>query len=132
MLGIMAGMDQKVCCETALVVGSGMSMGGFAGFFTSRWVPFPGVQAQMLGIMAGVNQKDFFAFLFLQWHVPGWYSWCTLCSMFPSFFGRLVMLGITAGMDQKEGYVAPCRKLLKIRSCSSSTRSSSSSSWCRG
>ena len=50
----------------------------------------------------------------------------------PSFFGRLVMLGITAGMDQKEGYVAPCRKLWKIRSCSSSTRSSSSSSWCKG
>ena len=43
--GIMAGMDQKVCCETALVVGSGMSMAGFAGFFTSRCVPFPGSQA---------------------------------------------------------------------------------------
>ena len=28
MFGIMAGLDQKVCCETALVVGSGMSMAG--------------------------------------------------------------------------------------------------------
>ena len=39
---------------------------------------------------------------------------------------------IMAGMDQKEGYVVPYRKLRKIRSCSSSTRSSSSFSWCRG
>ena len=38
---------------------------------------------------------------------------------------------IMAGMDQKEGYVVPCRKLRKIRSCCSSARSSSSSSWCR-
>ena len=36
MFGIMSGMDQQVCCETALVVGSGMSMAGFAGFFSSR------------------------------------------------------------------------------------------------
>ena len=39
-------------------------------------------------------------------------------------------VGITAGMDHKEVYVVPCRKLKKIRSCSSSTRSSSSFSWC--
>ena len=64
MFGIMADMDQKVCCETALVVGIGIGlyMAGFAGFFTSRSVPFPGVQAQMLGIMAGMNRKDFFVF----------------------------------------------------------------------
>ena len=37
---------------------------------------------------------------------------------------------IMAGMDQKDGYVVPCRKLREIRSCRSSTRSSSSSSWC--
>ena len=38
MFGIMADVDQKVCCETALVVGigSGLYMAGFAGFFTSR------------------------------------------------------------------------------------------------
>ena len=127
----------------------------------------------MLGIIAGMNQKDFFAFLFRQWHVPGWYFWRTLAVCFLRFwlardarhhdrygpegfprvfysgsgmcqagisgarlryvscvFGWLVMLGITAGMDQKEGYVVLCRKLRKIRSCSSSTRSSSSSLWC--
>ena len=39
---------------------------------------------------------------------------------------------IMAGVDQKEGYVVPCRKLRKIRSFCSSTRSSSSSSWCGG
>ena len=39
---------------------------------------------------------------------------------------------IMAGMGQKEGYVVPCRRLRKIHSFCSSTRSSSSSSWCRG
>ena len=47
----------------------------------------------------------------------------------PFVVGRLVMLGITAGMDHTEGYVVLCGKLRKIRRCSSSTRSSSSSSW---
>ena len=31
----------------------------------------------------------------------------------PFFVGRLVMLGITAGMDHKEGYVVLCRELRK-------------------
>ena len=39
---------------------------------------------------------------------------------------------IMAGMDQKDRYVVPCRKLWKIRSWSSSTRSSSFLSICRG
>ena len=39
---------------------------------------------------------------------------------------------IMAGMDQKDCYGVPCRKLRKIRSWSSSTRSSSFLSICRG
>ena len=55
MFGIMSDMDQKANCETALVVGigSGLCMSGFAGFFTSLCVSFPGVQAQMLGANHG-------------------------------------------------------------------------------
>ena len=44
---------------------------------------------------------------------------------------RPQMLVIMAGMDQKERYVAPCRKLWIFRGCCSSTRSSISLSWCR-
>ena len=44
---------------------------------------------------------------------------------------QALMRCIMAGMDQKEGYVVPCRKLRKIRSCSSS-RSSFFLSLCRG
>ena len=42
------------------------------------------------------------------------------------------MLVITAGMDQKECYVSPCRKLRTFRSCNSSTRPSISLSWRKG
>ena len=86
----------------------------------------------MLGIMASMYQKDFYALVILS---SGMCKAGILGARFAvcsrSVFGRLVMLGITAGMDQKEGYVVPCRKLRKIRSCSSS-RSSSFLSLCRG
>ena len=43
--------------------GSGMCKACFASFYTSRCVPFRVWQAQMLGIMAGMNQKDSFALI---------------------------------------------------------------------
>ena len=93
------------------------------GWFSSVWPKF-------LGFFVGTDQKDsstvalvmfwlvllvtmLSALCFLslsagQWHVQGW---CTLCGMFPSVFGRLVMLGFMAGMDQKGCAVfAACRR----------------------
>ena len=56
------------------------------------------------------------------------FCWLRCTSRFVSFpvvmplclsAGPQACLVIMAGMDQKEGYVVPCRKLRKIRSCSS-------------
>ena len=55
-----------------------------------------------------------------------WYVHCSFCcfgashAVFPPFVGRSHLLGIMDVMDQKERYVAPCRKLRIFRSCSSS------------
>ena len=113
LLGIMDGMDQKDSTHRALVVDSGSSMcrAGFA--CISRAV---------------------FLYVVVRPIVNGWYApKGQLCS--GSFAGIapragflpvvVQMLVIMAGMDQKERYVVPCRKLALHR------RSSFSLSWCR-
>ena len=52
--------------------------------------------------------------------VAGFAVLVLLTLYFPSFVGKTPSLGIMDGTDQKERYVAPCRKLRKFRSCSSS------------
>ena len=78
---------------------------GFACLYTSRYVPLRGWQAQTLSILAGMNQKDCFAFYTVV-HTP------VVCN------------------DRCLGYGV--RKLRILRSCSPSTRSSTSLSCRRG
>ena len=95
-------------------------------FRSSRCVPFCLGHALMLRIMDGISQKDCYS--------VGWFYWlrCTSrCVSFPVIM-PLMLVGIVAGVDQKEGYVVPRRKLRKIRSCSSSTRSLTFLSYRRG
>ena len=66
----------------------------------------------MLRIMAGTDQRDSYA--------VGWFTGIAPRAVFLLVVYRPKMLVIMAGMDQKERYVAPCRKLRIFRSCSSS------------
>ena len=67
MVYIMSGTTRRTvfCGHGTLSVdsGSGMCKACFACFYTSRCVPFRGWQAQMLGILAGMNEEDCFALI---------------------------------------------------------------------
>ena len=65
----------------------------------------------MLGIMAGINQKDRYVARcrahrrLRQWHVQGWSCWYALRAVIPSIVVWPMMLGIMDGMEQKDSYV---------------------------
>ena len=107
----MVGMDVKdslMCCA------------GSAGCDAPRAV-FSSVVArpEMLGVMVGMDQKDsiprdggYARRRLLQWHVHGWFSWYfSPRNGFLSVVGKPKKLGIMAGMNQKDRYVARCRRL---------------------
>ena len=86
-------------------IGSGMCKACVAGLEISRCVPLRVWQARMLGILAGMNQKDRFAFYTVV-HTP------VVCN--------------------DMALVTGCRKLWILRSCSPFSRSSTSLSYRRG
>ena len=88
----------------------------YAGIAAPRAVfPFVDDWPMTLGIMAGMDQKDSFLRVrfagnrLWQWHVHGWLcSFFSLRAEFLSVVVRPKMLGVMAGVNQKDSYVARC------------------------
>ena len=123
---IMAGMVQKDRC-------SGLYMAGIAGYDAPRTVWLAGPECPAFWPV-WTRRTVAVAWTMLVLLVILHLALCFLpcCHALDACRQARRQVCIMAGMDQMEGYVVPCRKLRKMRSCSSSTRSSTSLSFRRG